>query len=187
MAHALDSARFWARVRFDLMGCWIWLGGRRSGQRNNPKAYGIWRYAYTKSVSAHRFAWEDTFGPIPEGLKICHRCDNPPCVRPDHLFLGTQKENMADAARKGRLNGRDCPSGEAHPMSKLLIAEVFEIRRRYRTGTTQRALARTYGVSRPTITAIITGRNWRCLEPEKIKSFVGRSAARRRAALAITG
>jgi len=89
--------RFWSRV--DKSGdCWIWTGYR------DRKTYGIVerRRDGRRETRAHRWAWILTHGPIPDGLFVLHRCDNPPCVRPDHLWLGTTDDNMADMAAKGR-------------------------------------------------------------------------------------
>jgi hypothetical protein len=107
--------RFWAKV--DKSGeCWVWTGTtkERFGLR-----YGYF-YANGKNVRAHRLAAEMKHGPIPEGMVVCHRCDNPPCVRPDHLWIGTRSENQTDMWLKGR--GRTdtsrspvCRSG--HPMT----------------------------------------------------------------------
>lgn len=101
------SERFWAKVRYggttpDTADCWEWIGARTA-----PGWHGIFAAIATRRsrtmVVAHRYSWELHNGPIPAGLKVCHRCDNPPCVNPDHLYLGTQKVNMSDAGRKGRL------------------------------------------------------------------------------------
>lgn len=98
-----DSERFWAKV--DTSGdCWAWTGTR------NRDGYGLFRL-FRRWVRAPRFAYRDRIGPIPPGLGVLHHCDNPPCVCPDHLFVGTQADNMADAMAKGRLGGRQRVSG----------------------------------------------------------------------------
>ena len=75
--------------------CWVWEGVR------DKDGYGrVWIDGHY--YRAHRVVWEDEYGPIPDGILVCHLCDNPPCVRPDHLFLGTQKDNIADMLEKGR-------------------------------------------------------------------------------------
>lgn len=94
------AERLWEQV--DKSGdCWVWMGNR-----------GRWGYGRLcsepgKRVLAHRVSWELLHGPIPEGMYVCHTCDNTPCVRPSHLFLGTQHDNMRDAARKGRIRNQN--------------------------------------------------------------------------------
>lgn len=108
---------------------------------------------------AHRMAWAEANGPIPPGMLVCHRCDNPPCCRPDHLFLGTPADNMADMVAKGR--GRaQFGRGEEHPSAKLNADLVREIRGRLANGETQQSIADAYGVTLTAISAIALGRNW---------------------------
>jgi hypothetical protein len=124
-------------------GCWEFKGHR------TPLGYGRVNNVYT-----HRIAYEREFGPIPEGLVVCHRCDNPPCCRPDHLFAGTVAENNADAGTKGR------KGGEASGMAVLTTADVLEIRRRSATGESRASVARAFGVSSPTVTRIVQRKTW---------------------------
>lgn len=147
---------FWSRV--DKSGeCWVWTGGSNTAKRG--RNYGIVHSA-GRHFLTHRFAWTLENGPIPEGLTVCHHCDNPPCVRPSHLFLGTPADNAADKAQKGRaqrLSGESNPGG-----GKLTTADVAEIRARYAAGGIyQWQLGREYGVSQAMIGYIVTGQNWR--------------------------
>lgn len=110
----IDPGRFWSNVRRS-DGCWEWTGSKRGN------GYGCLAVG-GRQVGAHRVAWETQNGPIPEGLFVLHKCDNPPCVRPDHLFLGTAKDNAMDMARKGRAAGArqtHCPKG--HPYTEANV------------------------------------------------------------------
>jgi len=103
--------RFWSKVQ-KTENCWLWMGARTKlgyGQRGGRK---------TGRRYTHRLSWEMRFGPIPEGLCVLHHCDNPPCVNPDHLFLGTKKDNTQDMIAKGRGRGPRF-SGETHPGARL--------------------------------------------------------------------
>lgn len=105
--------RFWTKVLPVDSGCWEWQGHRL------PKGYGHFRGLTAKNVKAHRFAYELLVGPIPDGLRVLHRCDNPPCVNPVHLFLGTDKDNSDDKIAKGRYVSWNslkthCPQGHEY-------------------------------------------------------------------------
>lgn len=147
------DARFWPKVkRSD--ECWEWTGGL------NNRGYGVFWITGGQRVLAHRYAFVREVGPISDGLDLCHRCDNPPCVNPAHLFLGTRSDNMRDMDRKGR---RRSPRGETHPHSTLSDESVAEIRARYVPGLNRwrrgnaSALAVEYGTTRNHVAAIARG------------------------------
>jgi hypothetical protein len=96
-----DFGRFFAGFDATGDGCWEWKG------RRYASGYGVVAIAPGYREATHRVSWRAHFGLIPEGMSVCHHCDNPPCVRPDHLFLGTALDNMRDAQRKGRFPHRN--------------------------------------------------------------------------------
>lgn len=130
-------------------GCWEWRGPMRWN------GYGQFSLG-GKCVLAHRFSYERQYGPIPLGLFVCHRCDNPSCVNPDHLFAGTQRENMQDMAAKGRHGGPDL-RGEAHPMARITREVAQAIRVDLRPA---KDVSAQYGVSKSLVWAIRSGRLW---------------------------
>lgn len=151
--------RFWAKVEkipFDT--CWYWTGARR--QR---AGYGSFMVdALGRTVTAHRQAWEMSFGPIPEGLFVCHHCDNTLCVRPDHLFLGTNQDNLRDAASKGRTRVQRMTDEERSRMGnrRLNPELVTQIRQRAARGEFLIDIARSFGVSRGVIGDVVHRRRW---------------------------
>ncbi len=150
------SDRFWSKV--DITGdCWLW-----TGSLNRKNGYGVLsvydseQQRHLKMV-ASRVCYILHFGPIPKGLDVCHHCDNRRCVKPEHLFLGTRKENLQDMVSKGRA----C-DGEKGPRSKLTDQKVQDIRRRYAAGgVSQSQLAREYGVRQPTLNWIVRQKTWK--------------------------
>lgn len=178
------EARFWTKVK-QAEGCWLWLGAK------NPDGYGMLNVRNHRGTHAHRIAYALKVGDIPPGLSVLHSCDNRSCVRPDHLFLGTQLDNVKDMTKKGRdhkatgarnasrLYPEKRPRGDRHPFrrhpelhargersanAKLKKEQVIEIRRTWEAKElSQHALARKYGVTPNTINDIVLGKGWRHL------------------------
>lgn len=146
--------RFWRRVEKG-DGCWNYQGATFSS------GYGAFYYD-GQNVGAHRFSFLVAHGQPTPGLFVCHRCDNKRCVRPDHLFEGTPKQNYDDADSKGRLTTarRNRARGEMAGSARLATAQVRQIRASW-PAETRRALAARFGVSKGTIDAIVYGRTWR--------------------------
>ena len=120
-----------------------------------------------RPVSVHRLVYEKINGPL-NGLFALHRCDSPPCVRPSHLFAGTQGDNMRDAYRKGRKrNVQHAPPGEAHWNARLTTDQVYAIRRLCAEGVSHAVIARAYGMSRPLVSRIHTRSVWKHLPEEE--------------------
>lgn len=116
---------------------------------------------------AHRLAYTELVGPIPDGMLVCHRCDNPPCVNPDHLFLGTAKDNMQDKHKKKR--NADV-RGSRNPASKLTDQQVQVIHALYRDGITMAAIAERFGIGFQNVSLIVRGIN----RPDAYEAFHGR-------------
>lgn len=156
--HGSDSVptladRLWANTTKGPY-CWEWNGSRRGMGYGRISVNG-------KSRLTHRVSWELTNGPIPEGLDVLHHCDNPPCIRPDHLFLGTDADNAADKMAKGR--GNNTHSGRGQKLTWDLVASM---RRDSAAGLDRRTTACTYGVSPSMVSLIVRGKSW---DPRKRK------------------
>lgn len=148
MFNPTEITSFWAKVQVSEPDeCWIWTGAI------GKQGYGNWNTG-GKTWRVARASWTIAHGPIPEGNCVCHTCDNPPCVNPGHLFLGTPADNMADMTEKGR-RARKGPSGERNSHAKLTASQVLEIRNAHANGARQVDLQRQYGMSRTTIFGIV--------------------------------
>jgi hypothetical protein len=156
-------AKFWSKVdrSGDRGACWTWRG-RTNRRRNGAISYGAFSVT-GKDYSSHRLSWLLSKGDIPDGLCVCHRCDNVTCVNPDHLFLGTQSENMRDCISKGRDKILHGLPGESHGYAKLTEGDVLEIRRLLASGVSCASLGRQYRVNQKTIYWIQIRRNWKHL------------------------
>ena len=147
------AERFWPKVRRS-GGCWEWTAGVMG------IGYGKFMWEPGRDIGAHRASYMLHFGTIPPGLDVCHVCDNPRCVRPDHLFVGTRTDNMRDALRKGRT--RFVPlRGEMNGRAKITGIDATAIRERHAAGETHRELARVYGVTAENIYHIVARRTWK--------------------------
>lgn len=144
------EAAFWARVQFDWRpnACWLWLGGTEGDEgRGRVKIDG------RRRAQANRVSYVLTHGPLKADEFACHTCDNPPCVRPDHLFSGTATENIADRTRKGR-GAKGSRTGTSVLTEPQVIAILSDAR-------SHLAIARELGVAKSTISKIKSGVNWR--------------------------
>jgi HNH endonuclease len=161
--------KFWERVNRG-EGCWEWQG------RRQHNGYGrLWVVDTKSEQAAHRVAWQVTYGFIPDGIQVCHRCDNPPCCNPDHLFLGTKHDNMQDCAGKGRNVMQQKPElsslarprnpehqvrGERQGSSKLTADQVRAIRAMRASGRPSSEIAARFGISAGHVRKVSAGRAW---------------------------
>jgi hypothetical protein len=134
-------------------GCWEWTAATYRGGYGHfrRKVEGKW-----KMVKAHRYSYELFNGPLEKSLFVCHKCDNPSCVNPEHLFLGTAKENSDDKLKKGRFRGG------RNPNHKWLTQEVVDaIREDYKKGLSQIELVRKYGHNRSQVCRVVNHQTWK--------------------------
>lgn len=148
-----DITRFWSHV--DKSGeCWPWTAYR------SRRGYGQFGLG-DEVLKAHRVAYVIAYGQIPDGMEVCHHCDNPSCVRPEHLFAGTHSDNMRDCANKGHNMLQRHPElrrGEKHPLAKLTAEQVIQIRQSDLTPT---QLSKQFNVSRWMIRRILSRLAWK--------------------------
>jgi hypothetical protein len=170
-----DKNRFYKKVN-KTDSCHEWTACK------NPAGYGLFNFGgQGMAVLAHRFAWEISNGDIPDGMLVCHKCDNPSCVNPEHLFIGSHKDNMRDCVNKGRFvcnlktkghksfgknNGthtkpdsRVC--GIKNGNSKFIDSDILKIKKLYKSGVSTREIAAIYRVGKSTIWNIVSGNGWK--------------------------
>jgi hypothetical protein len=144
--------RFWAAIdKNGAGGCWLWTG------RKDPDGYGL--VNLSGCHSAHRLAWLLIRGSLPSaGVFLCHSCDVPACCNPDHLFLGTAKDNAEDCVRKGRSR-----VGERNPQARMTAGVVIDIYRAYQSGQRIKDVAEQFGVTRFAVMRVVHRKNWRAI------------------------
>jgi len=133
-------------------GCWSWKN------KLIANGYGTIQTGRNKMILAHRASWLIHNGEIPTGLLVLHKCDNPPCTNPDHLFLGTHKDNMQDCIRKGRRHAR---KGELHYRAKINMNIARQIKELIASGSSQSAIGRMFNISPSTVQNIADGKTWK--------------------------
>ena len=178
--------RFWEKVNKDgpvqphcpeLGQCWVWTGHLNHGygrlQEGGHRGRGI---------PVTHISWEMQYSPIPEGVLVLHRCDNPPCVRPTHLFLGTGLDNSRDMVAKGRVSRAP---GESNPMARYSETTVLAIRDRFaQGGITQRAVAKEFGIDHRYVNDILHRKSWSHLDGAPIPSGLHKGSNHWKATLA---
>lgn len=150
------AARLRANVEIDANGCWRWTKG------TNDFGYGVIRVTNAHGdwgERCHRASYALNVGEIPAGMSVCHHCDNPPCINPAHLFLGTASDNALDMCRKGRRTTKP-PVGEKSNLAKLTEAQVREACDMVRGGMSRAAVGRHFGLTVGAISSITLGKTW---------------------------
>lgn len=145
------EVRFWLLVKSSRDGCWEW-----QGRYANSDHYGSIRIG-DRYALVHRYSWEIHFGEIPDGLQVCHKCDNRLCVRPDHLFLGTNQDNCDDKVAKNR---QAFLRGELNGHRKLNDVSVRAIRRLHEMGVQQPTIAEAFGIHQSNVSLIVLRKTW---------------------------
>lgn len=164
------AERFWPKVEIPERkdDCWIWCGGHDSW------GYGTFVFR-GRQTGAHRVVYILHYGEIPEGLLVCHTCDNPTCVNPQHLFLGTNLDNSNDKLRKGRFvtpRPKNRCTGERHRSAKLNSQQVLSIRERIASGEEFSVLAKDFNVRPMSIQRIAEGKSWKCVIGDNAGSVI---------------
>jgi hypothetical protein len=153
---ATPDERFKNKYKISLAGCWEWKATSRARAFDYGKFWYCGRYE-----KAHRASYMMFVGEIPEGLCVLHRCDNPPCVNPAHLFVGSKRDNALDMLAKGRGGQHKNPNiGDRRKDAKLTTQKVLDIRRLCGAGMSQGNAAKMFGVGQPTIFKVVHRHRW---------------------------
>ena len=154
----LDARLYGNIKKNELSGCWEWQGStNRFGY--GRIIIGSRKDGTRRTVSTHRLSYMLNNGAIPDGMEVCHKCDNRRCINPGHLFIGTRQDNVDDREAKGR----NKPSaGEKNGRAKLTKADVLEIIEKREQGLSLQRIANEYGVCKATVRDVINGKHWRC-------------------------
>lgn len=147
----LLAERFWEKVN-KTNYCWEWTASKHLG-------YGSFAIERSHPIGAHRVSWELTNGPIPENLFVCHHCDNRGCVRPDHLFLGTQKDNIVDMLNKDRATTANRGSGSGR--TQFTVEDVKKMRELSKDGKSMAEIGRQFEVAGTTVSRIVHRKRWK--------------------------
>jgi hypothetical protein len=150
--------RFWEHVEIT-DDCWIWNG---ASSRNGYGELSNYSDGKHSQVATHRLSWELHNGSIPVGMCVLHKCDNPPCVNPSHLYLGTKKDNSRDCIQRGRFK-RNPQYGVKNKSTKLKMCQVIQIRELLAQGLSQRKVARIFNVGQYAIASISREETWKCV------------------------
>lgn len=145
------EARFWSKVRPRRNGCIEWLGSK------DGCGYGHFRIDNNLIHRAHRVSWNLVNGEIPDGLCVCHKCDNPAYVNPEHLFLGTHTDNMIDKESKGRGNQL---TGIEHHRTHLTEQDIIIMRQLHKSGNSHVTTSKLYNITPANASHIVHGRRW---------------------------
>lgn len=151
-----DKIRFESKfVKYDDSQCWEWLAFK------NKKGYGAIMYGDIGNIAAHRFSYMLYVGDFDKSKFICHTCDNPSCVNPKHLFVGTASENMKDKIKKGRVKNPPVHKGNKQHLAKMNPEKIREIRKLFSDGASQTDLAKKYGLHTATMNNICRNKSWK--------------------------
>jgi hypothetical protein len=151
--------RFSEKFRVVDGGCWLWTASKNRGGYGQFMAYG-------RPHLAHRISWRIHHGLLPDELHVLHKCDTPACVNPNHLFLGSDADNVQDMLMKGRANRRPRVFAENHGMAKISNQIALAI---FNSSGSQRSIAKSFNVSQSTVNSIKTGRQWSTITQKRLK------------------